>query len=205
MSTQPGDLVEPNTPLVLADGTVIDPVTGSIVRNKPKDVEIPNNRQAVKEITAVRRRLEELPAPPKELHGISIVLSYTLLGVSDTDIAYATGLTIEQVANIKMSSVFNELSHEIVETIMKQDAEDIRRVFRQNATIAAKNMSEFLEDEDPNMRFAASRDALDRDGHRPADVVEHRHKFEDDLRIVHVKRDTTIPLIDDVFAEGNAS
>ena len=37
-------------------------------------------------------------------------------------------------------------------------------------------------------RMSAARDILDRSGHRPADVVEHRHRVDGGLVIEYVKR-----------------
>jgi hypothetical protein len=48
------------------------------------------------------------------------------------------------------------------------------------------------------LSFKASQDILDRAGHRPADIVEHRHKLEDALHIVIEHKDDgkSVPMID---------
>jgi hypothetical protein len=45
--------------------------------------------------------------------------------------------------------------------------------------------------------MAAAKDVLDRSGHRPSDVVEHRHRMDGGLVIEIVKRDgAQMPVID---------
>jgi hypothetical protein len=45
--------------------------------------------------------------------------------------------------------------------------------------------------------MSAARDILDRSGHRPADVVEHRHRMDGGLVIEVVRRDAvSVPTID---------
>jgi hypothetical protein len=46
-------------------------------------------------------------------------------------------------------------------------------------------------------RMAAARDILDRSGHRPSDVVEHRHRMDGGLVIEIVRRDgAVVPTIE---------
>tara|TARA_R110000803_G_scaffold118785_1_gene187133 strand:- start:508 stop:705 length:198 start_codon:yes stop_codon:yes gene_type:complete len=42
-----------------------------------------------------------------------------------------------------------------------------------------------------DLQLAAAKDILDRDGHRPADIVEHRHTIEGGLQIEYVDRKAT--------------
>ena len=53
-----------------------------------------------------------------------------------------------------------------------------------------------------NTRMSAANNVLDRAGHRPVDVVEHRHRVEGGLKIEYVKKeDQNIPTID-ITPEG---
>ena len=62
--------------LTLADGTVIDAATGRIVGGDAEDdsggtgqpprfIEVPTSLDAVAEVTRIRRRVADLPMPPK--------------------------------------------------------------------------------------------------------------------------------------------
>lgn len=185
-------LASPNEPLELADGTMIDPSTGKVIKNDSSEmIEVPSNSEAQAIVIATRRRLSDLPAVPQKMNAISIVLTYSLFGLSDQDISIATNLSEEQVGRLKMLDAYADMRSKVVESIAASDAENIRSMFRENAKRAANRMSEFIRSNDETIALAASKDALDRDGHRPADIVEHRHKVEGGLHIEYVKTDNT--------------
>ena len=47
---------------------------------KSQMVEVPTAQEAVRIVTAARRKLSELPEVPRTMNAISVVLSYTLFG-----------------------------------------------------------------------------------------------------------------------------
>lgn len=200
--TLPGE----NEPLVLADGTKIDPATGRVLKDKPKRTftEVPTHREAQRQVTAVRRRLEELPAPPKQMNAISVVLSYSMYGLSDEDIALATGLTKQQVGTLKMSDAFTKMRDAVIEGMIESDKDDVRALISAHAKNAASRVVELLDSEDEKIALKAAADLLDRGGHRPADIVEHRHKMESGLVIEFVhKREGDDAITIDVTPEDD--
>ena len=62
-------------PLVLADGTKIDPISGGVVKDEEVLVRVPNNAEIKREITASRMRLGDLPVPPTQMNTLSVILS----------------------------------------------------------------------------------------------------------------------------------
>lgn len=190
-------LVDPQQPLILADGTKIDPATGCVLKDTKRYTEVPNQQQAQRIVMETRRKLSDLPDVPRNMNTISVVLSYSLFGLSPDEIAIATGLTEQQVGIIRMSPAFAEMQEAVVQSIMDNDAEDIRRLFRVNAKNAAHKMATLMDSSSETIQFAAAKDSLDRDGHRPSDVVEHRVKVEGGLTIEYVRRDQSdIPIIE---------
>ena len=97
------ELASPNSPLVLADGTVINPITGAVQRDEAAQqfVEIPTAREAIRELTSIRRRISDLPVPPKQMNLVNLVVMYTLFGLCDQDIAVVLSVTEQQIKNIK--------------------------------------------------------------------------------------------------------
>jgi len=185
-------------PLVLADGTKIDPKDGTVVVDSDYDlIEVPTMKQVQREYVMAQRRLSDLPVPPHKLNTISLVLCYSLLGISDKDIGVVLGLEEEQVGRVRMSDSFLEIREEVVQSVIESDQEAVRGMISQSGLIAATRMIETLNSEDESMRVSAAKDLLDRSGHRPADVIEHRHKLEGGLRIEYVTKDEgEVPTID---------
>lgn len=193
------NLPDVSTPLILADGRVVDPVTGA-VRKPPSDedhaidamLEVPRNEDLKLRTAAMERRLADLPLPVERMHGLSVILSYSLFGLNEEDIAVATGLRIEQVVQVMMSDAYVTLKRAVVENIQTADMSDIRAAIHMNARRGLVVADEILRDGSEGAKVAILKDMLDRDGHRPVDVVEHRMKMEGGLRVEIVRKNENV-------------
>ena len=76
-------------------------------------------------------------------------------------------------------------------------------MFVSKSANAANVMVDIMEDSEngPVTRMAAAKDVLDRAGHRPADIVEHKIKMEGGLTIEYVDKKDDIPVIDITLEE----
>lgn len=191
-------LAEINEPLVLADGTKIDPSNGKVLRDKKSSglVLIPSASEAQAIVAKTRRSVAELPVAPQQMSTIGLVLFYTMYGLANADIGIITGLSTEQVKTIKALPEYANASADIVKTVRENEASTIRDFFQQKAADAAEAVVEAME-EGGVLGFKAAQDILDRAGHRPADVVEHKHTMQNALRIEHIRATDSkdIPMI----------
>jgi len=198
MSEALNELADISTPLQLADGTKIDRTTGEVLGEEaPTLIEVPTHSDAVKIVTKTRRRIADLPDIPKRMHVIGAVLSYSLFGLDEMEIALATGMTVDQVGRVMVSDAYMALRDKSIEGIMSSETESVRALFTQGARIAAQTVTKLAAT--PNaLGFRASQDVLNRAGMRPVDVIEHRHSLEGELRIVHIKRNIgeEIPILE---------
>lgn len=190
-----------NEPLVLADGTEIDPCSGSVIKkDAPKLVSIPAPSEAQRIIAKTRKSVAELPLPPQQLSGVALVAFYTLFGLHDQEIAIALDnkLSIEQIENIRRLDAYIDFMQTAKENIVNTQQDTVRELFQKHAEDAAAKIINLSQSDNDVLAFKTSQDILDRAGHRPADVVEHRHKMEDALHIVVTKRDENqeVPMID---------
>lgn len=183
--------------ITLADGTVIDMQTGTPRgEGMPGHVIVPTHDEAVKEVTRVRRRLADLPDVPEKMNIIGAVCSYYLFGLDDWEIAHAVGCTERQIGNIKMTAAFTDMVDAMRQNIVDGQAEDVRSLLARHAQTAATTMINELASPNGQNRIVAAKDVLDRAGHRPNDVVEHRHRIEGGLTIEYVsKKDDELPVI----------
>lgn len=191
-------------PLQLADGRMIDPATGKLLKEKKihSYVEIPSASEAQEIVAKSRRSVADLPVAPQQMNGLSLVCFYTMWGLSNQDIAVQVGVTIEQIKTIKKLPEYLKLHQDIFASVMETEANDVRGFFQQRAKEAASTIVEMM-DEGGALGLTAAKDVLDRAGHRPADVVEHRHRMENSLVIEYIRKDTDdtkiIPAIDAEF------
>ena len=182
-------------PLVLADGTKINPVDGHVVTDEVL-VEVPNTAELKREIVASRKRISDLPVPPSQMNTISVIISYSMFGITDEDISNTLLIPIEQLQAIKSSDVYAGLQQQLLKNIVESDLSDVRGLFVQKSRKAAKTMFDLLDSDSESTRGVAAKDVLDRAGQRPVDVVEHRHKMEGGLTIEYVEKKNDIPTID---------
>jgi hypothetical protein len=189
-------------PLVLADGRKIDPTSGKVIKDttKPSFVEVPSGIEAQQLVVKARKTVAELPLPPSQLNAVGLVAFYTLFGLPDVEIALATEnkLTVEQIKNIRDTDAYKEFMVAAKTNIIETANDSVRELFQSHAAGAARKIINIANEDDGALGFKASQDVLDRAGHRPADVVEHRHRMEDALQIVFIKKDETqqVPVID---------
>ena len=182
-------------PLVLADGTKINPIDGAIVTDEIL-VEVPNTEQIKREIVSARKRISDLPVPPNQMNTLSVVISYTLFGISDDDISYTLNIAPDQLERIKSSDAYADLQTQFIKSIMDSDLADVRSLFVQRSRTAADRVFSLMDSESEATRMIAAKDVLDRAGQRPVDVVEHRHRMEGGLTIEYVEKKDDLPTID---------
>ena len=196
-------------PLKLADGTLIAPSGRVVKENKvsPEMIEVPSNTRAQRMVAASRRKLADLPAVPAQMNVISVVLMYTMFGVNDSEIAIATGMTVDQVAALKSHDVYARVQEEVARNIVTQDQNEIQTLIAGNAKKAAHRISEMMDSELEDIALKAAKDTLDRSGFRPADVVEHKHSVSGSLVIEVIKRDDSakLPAITLEYGEQNGT
>jgi hypothetical protein len=190
--------------ITLHDGTRISTRTGRPVRDNPQRpppgyIALPSNAEAVREVTRVRKRLADLPDIPSRMNVIGAVAAYHLFGLDAHEIAFAIGATERQVGNLMMTDAYNALVTSMQQNIVETQQEDVRALIAANARDAVHTVVTAMRSENEQVAVVAAKDILDRAGHRPADVVEHRHRIEGGLTIEYVRKgehDDDLPVID---------
>ena len=165
-------------------------------------IEVPSNSEAQQQVSALRRRLVDLPDVPQRMNTISVVVAYELFGLSAKDIALAVGLSEAQVGNIMMLDAYSEMRDHVIDGIRENDASEVRDVFVQKSKRSAERIVELAESGRPDIALSASKEVLDRSGHTVKQIVEHKHKMDDALRIEIIKRDVSEEVPDLVLNEG---
>ncbi len=190
-------LPSPDTPLVLADGTVIDPSTGEPLQVPSAFVEIPDAVRAQEIIGRTKRRVVDLPEPPKTMNAIGVVLMYTMYGLARQEIAIATNLTIEQIVNIRTLDAYRELEAEIVDNILSVDAENVKTLLAKASHNAASRITTLIASDDQGIALSASKDVLSRTGHTAADEQRRLDMSEALNIVITVKNESDVrPMID---------
>lgn len=179
-------------PLILADGTKINPTNGEVIRDitEEQGIEaVPSDSEARRELVNIRRTVRDLPEVPSKMHLVSAVLSYELFGLMPQDIASILQLTVPQVRAVQSSEAYGSFRDDVIKRFSDSEAEDVRRLIEQKTKIAVDKIVRTMDSGNETLAFKASQDILDRGGHRAADIVEHRHKISGGLRVTYIDSD----------------
>lgn len=169
--------------VTLANGKVVEkvePLNKSAVIMK-------NSAQLQYEDAKVRRKLTDLPEV-SNMNVLSQIMCYDLFGLSIQDIATITKLTEQNVRTVLMSYDYGEFKKKMLASITETDRDNVRDFIAANSRKAAEKVLEIMECGNPKYALPAAQDVLDRAGHRPVDVVEHRSKMDNELRILFVSK-----------------
>lgn len=199
-----GLLVE-GEPLVLADGTVILPDNSIQKKAAPTEtyVDVPTNSAAQKLVLNTRRKLTDLPASSQQLNIIAACCMYEMYGLSDAEIATALQITSVQVRRIKAHDAYSRLKEDTIESLLSAQRDNVRSLIKQAAPTAVQKVIALTDSEDDKVALMAAKDILDRDGHRPVDVVEHRHSMDATFKIEFIHKDgfSELPSLEGELAE----
>lgn len=206
-------LPKANEPLVLASGKVVMPGDGTKRKTfiRPTSREIEQQAEVRVEIEdepvrmVAHRKLSDLPETPRNMNPICVIVAYTMFGLTIPDISVATNLTEEQVANIQQSDAFTSMRDTLIGNVIDAEAASVRDMFSKQARSAVHVMVDSLHNGARATRMSAAKDILDRAGHRPADIVDHRHSVHGGLVIEVVRKSEgeSVPTIEMEVGHGN--
>lgn len=95
-------LAKPGDPLVSETGLIVKP-------EKRKKEPKPQPEITAKTFKSTRQRtLGELPATPQVINGCAIVIMYSIMGLSDREIAIAAKIKVEEVLAVKQHPAYEE-------------------------------------------------------------------------------------------------
>jgi hypothetical protein len=185
-------LPDANEPLRLPDGTVVVPSVASTFTR----VAVPSNSQAQRLVSNTHRKLAELPALPKQLNSYAAILVYTASGLSDAEISVATKFTVEQITLLRAQPAYSQLEQFIIETVKQEAATEVKSILLNGEVKAATRVVELIDSEDDKVALAASKDLLDRGGHKAAEKLDIRADMLNTFRIEVVDKRGNVPTID---------
>lgn len=187
--------VEKGKPLVLPSGTIVHKDSDGTTTLETKDEQ--EARRMIDEALAdpfdesnvetFQRTLADVTVPAKQFNPVMLVLAYTMWGLEPHAIARYLDLSEEQVNSVIASDLFSQTRKEMLEAIRYAEASSVHGYLSNKARAAALVIAKNLSSKNDDVAMAAAKDVLDRAGFRPADRVEHTHRFEDELRIVHLR------------------
>ena len=150
-------LTLPDGTMILANGKAYKP------QEQPSNIatlgrEISSGRQAVRTLEKIHRKLGDLPDQPMKMNPIAAIITYSAVGLDNTDIAAALGATPEQVATIKDSEAYKQLEQMFDQTVFEDERRNAKHLISKASSHAAATMISLIDSSDENIALTASRD-----------------------------------------------
>lgn len=204
-------MFEKGKPITLPDGTVILPEPTSsgskVVKKETLEQEAAASAivAQLEELlvnpldngvsTPVKRTLADVQVDFNHMNVIMLTLSYSVWGLDTFAIARLLKVEDHVIDDIMSTDLFTRTKGELIEALHHAEASTVHGFIQAKALTAAHAIALSLTSRKEENRLAAAKDILDRSGFRPADRVEHTHRFDDELRIRYVS-DPKIPTLD---------
>lgn len=183
--------------LALANGVIIDTNTGQVItpsinpeaasiKEQPSRKTLERGRD--KNNRVFRLNAADLPAAPRSITSIGIVWLYFMIGLSDHDIADATGMRLDQVEHIKGLQLFDRIGKMIIDNAAMLHDDDIRTRLVVMSSKALDNIEDISDDNevDAAVKLRAAQDILDRAGFGAKQIHEHNVKMSGGLVIKYI-------------------
>lgn len=201
----PSDATPNNvTPLRLANGKLVFPgghvrtEGGTVASNGVAMPTTPDNTPPGELFIRTKRHIADIPDNIRNANACSVIISYTLFGLDDYEIGQALGITDAQLDRVRSSETYQLMFDAVCQSVLDAQSDNVRDIFQQHAKTAANVLVDALHNGSRTEKVGAAKDFLDRAGHRPVDIVEHRHRMEGGLviEVVRKNKDEVAPVIE---------
>lgn len=197
-------LAKPGDPLVTASGEVVEPESDGEDMGQASQLVPPSTPVPFKVYRPISKRvMSDLRAPAQAVNVSAVVLVYTLLGLSDSELCEATGLSAIDVAKVRDSRIYSECFGSVMTELINANSEYIECRISAYSGLALNNVADIAQRaKNQAIKLAASKDLLDRAGHRPQDQMSRASAGLNELHIVITSPNDSVETKID-FRKGN--
>jgi hypothetical protein len=181
-TVKPMRLAHDGDPYVMVDGTVVQP-ENMYPDTKPVDVSPKKVYRPLR-----KRAIKELPAMPNVMKGIAVVFAFTVLGLTDRDIAEVLGITVTEVRRVRAHAGYAETFDIIASEFVSAKSQRLNSRIAAYADDALDTVHDIMVNgkKESNV-LRAGIDMLDRAGVGHKDAASRVNAQQNELRITIVK------------------
>lgn len=152
-------LAKPGDPFVTTRGQV---VLSKKEPEAPIEIGIP---RVSRHISSTRRSIKDFPADENTQKAIHVVMVYSLLGMTDNEIAHALNIKLEQIKQLKEIPAYQETFEWLFSELISINSSSMQSKIAAYAPKALTNLMELADDaKNENARVKANQDLMDRAG-----------------------------------------
>lgn len=190
MTTNGKQLARPGDPLATIQGELLEPDddgdSGGLAASSLPLPSTPVPYSAYRPQT--RRVMSDFREPKALLNACAVIFSYSVLGISDAEICEATGLDMEQIESVRSARAYSEMFQNVMRELINANSEYIEARIAAYSGMALNNVADIAASaKNKAVKLSASKDLLDRAGHRPQDQASKGSSGMNELHIVITK------------------
>lgn len=158
-------LAKPDDPYVTNDGKVLTKSNGKDFNAFDTQDTSTGAGVARNHKSSARRSIADMPVDPKTQTAIMVVLTYSLLGLSENEIASTVGITIQDVRKLKSIDAYQETFDLLFWEMIHANGQSLVAKIAKAAPGALQSVIDIANDgENENAKYKAAADILDRSG-----------------------------------------
>lgn len=166
-------LVLPDGRVLLSDGRVAKPVAVEQPAVAMSN-EIKSGRESARILSSMSRKLSDLPDTPDKMNAMGAVVTYTLLGLSDEDIALALKTTPDKIKMLKELDAYVQLVQMLDKSVIEDSKRAANHMLAKAATHATQRMIDGIDSNREDIAIVAARDVMKAAGVGAAADAEKR-------------------------------
>ena len=180
------ELARPGDPLVATTGELIEPDEDGEDEASSYALIPPSTPVPFKFYKPTTKRvLSDFRETKSVMNAAAVIFSYTLLGIGDAEICESTGLSIDQVSSVRDSRAYADVFQTVMRELINANSEYIEARIASYSGMALNNVASIAATaKNKGVKLSASKDLLDRAGHRPQDTVSRGNSNMNELHIV---------------------
>ena len=122
--------------------------------------EIKSGREAADILEKQSRKLGDLPDVPEKMNAFCAVITYSMLGLSDADIAIALKTSEQNVKKLKDLDAYQQLVAMFDTTVFEENKRAANHMLAQAATRATQRMINGIDSAREDIAIVAARDVM---------------------------------------------
>ena len=128
--------------------------------------------------------MRDLPGPLHVMNAVAAVFTYTLMGLSDREMAEILNCTAIDIEATRAHPAYGEVFESIMGVFINTNSELLGSRIAAYSHDALTNVADLMASQDDGISLRASQDLLDRGGARPQDMSAKKAALGNELRIV---------------------
>jgi hypothetical protein len=158
-------LANPGDPYVATNGKVLVPSSRDELDALPNADSVLGPPAARGHQSAKRRSIKDMPTDPRTQTAVIVVLVYSLVGLSENEIAHVVNISIDDVRAIRNHAAYQETFEMLFHELIHANSNSMVAKIAKFAPGALQNIVELAKSaENDHARLKANQDILDRAG-----------------------------------------